>query len=219
LGCLATLGLSMTSSSQTNNSTIINQIKAQKTMDFFEVLKNRKSVRAYQDKEVEAEKLKAVVEAGNMAAGTPTAGPRYFNVITDQALIRRISEKTKEMMRQSPIERARQVGNNPKYDPTFHAPALVFVSVKGDLPEMMAGIASQNAAAAGENMLLAAKALGLGSCYVGSPTMALSDPEIRRAAQIPEGVRPVCTILLGYAQDDSPHASRPENPENIIYVK
>ena len=49
-------------------------LKEEKTMDFFEVIRNRKSVRAYQDKEVEPEKLKTIVEAGNMAAGTKRSG-------------------------------------------------------------------------------------------------------------------------------------------------
>ena len=187
-------------------------------MDFFEVIRNRKSVRAYQDKEVEPEKLKTIVEAGNMAAGTPTAGKRYFNVVTDHDLIQRISDKAKEMLRQSPIERARQVGNNPKYVPTFGAPVVVFISVENHESPIMAGNALQNAAAAGENMLLAARALGLGSCYVGSPAMALADADIRREVRLPEGVKPVCAILIGYAVDDAPHAPRKSNPDNIIYV-
>lgn len=188
-------------------------------MDVFEVIRNRKSVRAYQDKEVEPEKLKTIVEAGNMAAGTPTAGPRHFTVITNKELIRRISETAKGMLRQSPVERARQVGNNPAYDPTFHAPALIAVSVKADLPPMLATIAAENAAAAGENMLLAATALGLGSCYVGAPAMAFADPAISKAAQMPEGMTTVCTILIGYGTSNTPHAPRPENSENIHYVK
>lgn len=185
---------------------------------FFEVLESRKSVRAYLDKEVEMEKVRRVVEAGNMAAGTPTAGKRFFNVVTDRDLIQRISDKAKEMMRQSPIERARQVGNNPKYVPTFGAPVIVFISVDNHESPIMAGNALQNAAAAGENMLLAARALGLGSCYVGSPTMALADTAIRREVKLPEGAKPVCAILIGYAVDDAPHAPRKNNSDNIIYA-
>lgn len=192
--------------------------KRDKKMDFFEVLESRKSVRAYLDKEVEMEKVRRVVEAGNMAAGTPTAGKRYFNVVTDRGLIQRIADKAKEVMRQSPIERARQVGNNPNYVPTFGAPVVVFISVVNHESPVMAASALQNAAAAGENMLLAARALGLGSCYVGSPTMALSDAGIRREVKLPEGVKPVCAILVGYAVDDAPHAPRKSYPDNIIYA-
>ena len=188
-------------------------------MDVFEVIRNRKSVRAYQDKEVEPEKLKTIVEAGNMAAGTPTTGPRHFMVITRQDLIRQISDGAKEVMRQSGIERAVQVANNPAYDPVFHAPAVIIVSVNADLPPMMATVAAENAAAAGENMLLAATALGLGSCYVGSPAMAFNLPDVRKAAGLPDGLKPVCAILIGYGKTNTPHAPRPENPDNIIYVK
>ena len=47
-------------------------------MSTFETIKTRKSVRTYQSKSVEADKIKAVVEAGNMAAGTPMAGEVLF---------------------------------------------------------------------------------------------------------------------------------------------
>ena len=47
-------------------------------MNTFETMKARKSVRSYQAKAVEPEKIKAIVEAGNMAAGTPMAGKVYF---------------------------------------------------------------------------------------------------------------------------------------------
>ena len=43
-------------------------------MNTLEAIKARKSVRSYQDKPVESEKIKAIVEAGNMAAMTPMAG-------------------------------------------------------------------------------------------------------------------------------------------------
>ena len=43
-------------------------------MTTFEAMRNRKSVRSYQAKPVEQDKIRAIVEAGNMAAGTPMAG-------------------------------------------------------------------------------------------------------------------------------------------------
>ena len=48
-------------------------------MNTFEAIKSRKSVRTYLDKPVEPEIIKSIVEAGNMAAGTPMAGKVYFN--------------------------------------------------------------------------------------------------------------------------------------------
>ena len=137
-------------------------------MEFFEVIESRRSVRAFLDRPVERALVGRVVAAGDIAAGTPTAGPRFFNVVADAALLRRISAAAKAAMAKSPVERARQVAANPAYDPVFGAPALVFVSAQEHDSAVMAANALQNAAASGENMLLAARALGLGACYVGA---------------------------------------------------
>lgn len=188
-------------------------------METLEAIRTRKTVRAYLDKPVEEEKIETIVEAGNMAAGTPTVGKRIFVVINNKELIDRVGEKAKEMMRNSPIERARQVGNNPKYHPTFNAPVLIYVCVDASKKGMMASIADQNAAVACGNMALGATSLGLGSAYIGAPGMAMAGPEMRREAQIPEGYRVVSSFLIGYSADQKPHVPRKENPENIIFVR
>lgn len=188
-------------------------------MEFDKVLKKRKCVRTFLDKKVEEEKLRYVVEAGNMAAGTPTVGRRYFTVISNPQLIRKIAEGAKEAMRNSGIPRAVEVGNNPRYNPSFDAPAVILVSVDKQENPKMAITAAQNAATAGENMLLAATSIGLGSCYVGSLAIALENAEIREACGIGENTTTICAILLGYSKDDTPHAERPKNPENISYIK
>lgn len=188
-------------------------------METIEAIEKRKTVRAYTDQPVEAEKIRTVVEAGNMAAGTPTVGKRYFVVINDKDLVDRIGEKAKEMMRKSPIPRAKLVGNNPNYHPTFNAPVLIYVCVDASEEGMMYDIATQNAAVAAGTMQIAATALGLGSAYIGAPGMAMADPELREECKIPDGYRVVSSFLLGYAVDNKPHAPRKNNPENIIYVK
>ncbi len=188
-------------------------------MEFDKILKNRKCVRTFLDKKVEDEKLRYVVEAGNMAAGTPTAGRRYFTVISSPQLIRKIAEAAKEVMRNSGIPRAMEVGNNPQYNPSFNAPAIILVSVDKQENPTMVITAAQNAATAGENMLLAATSVGLGSCYVGSLAIALENDKIREACGIGENTTTICAILLGYTSDDTPHVERPKNPENIKYIK
>jgi nitroreductase len=52
----------------------------------------------------------------------------------------------------------------------------------------------QDTAAAIENMLLTAYSLGLGTCWIG----AFEEIEVREALRIPEGVRPVALVPVGY---------------------
>ena len=188
-------------------------------MNTFEALSRRKSVRSFTDKPIEEEVLKAIAEAGNMAAGTPTVGSRYFTVITDKDFLKDISKATKEQMGKSGIARAAMISKIPGYDPLFGATAIILISGDKQDNALMDNVVAQNAACAGENILLAATALGIGSHYVGSVVMAFNDESIRTRAALSDNMNPVCVILLGYTDDLEPHKVRPENPSNIHYVK
>ena len=79
-------------------------------------------------------------------------------------------------------------------------------------------MARANAACAGENILLAATELGLGSCYLESPTLAFNIPDVAAAAKIPEGAQAQNVIVFGYTDDMAPHKDYPVDPDNITYV-
>lgn len=49
-----------------------------------------------------------------------------------------------------------------------------------------------------ENMMLAAHALGIGSCWIGSTEVAYENRELMAGFRIPEGYSPVGTIVFGY---------------------
>ena len=187
-------------------------------MNTFETIQTRKSVRSYKAQSVEAEKIKAIVEAGNMAAGTPMAGKVYFNAISNAELLSQITTGAKAVMAKSGVPMLEKIAANEAFDPIYHAPVAVVVSTDpADNPNSQ-GMARANAACAGENMLLAATELGLGSCYLESPTLAFHIPELRAAAKLPENAVPQAVIVFGYTDDTAPHAPRPEKVDNIVYI-
>ena len=57
---------------------------------------------------------------------------------------------------------------------------------------------------AGQNLMLSAHARGLGTCWVGSPMLWLSTPEVRDELRMPVDLTPVAVLCLGYP------AARPE---------
>lgn len=187
-------------------------------MSTFETIKTRKSVRTYQSKPVEADKIKAVVEAGNMAAGTPMAGEVYFNVITNAEVLKGIVDGTKAAMANSGVEMLVKLSSNPSYNPIYGAPAAAVISTTKTGVPSTAAMARANAACAGENMLLAATELGLGSCYLESPVLAFYIPAVAQAAKLPDNAQPQAMVVFGYTDDTAPHKEYPANPENIMYV-
>ena len=70
----------------------------------------------------------------------------------------------------------------------------------------------QDTAAATQNILLTAHSLGLGSCWVG----AFDEESARKALNIPEGVRPVAIIPVGYP-DETPRQRARRLLTEIVY--
>jgi len=163
-------------------------------MDVSKAIVNRISVRAYEDRPVPADVLKKIIEAGQWA---PNAGPIQISVIQNAGLRQRINNRAKDAMVHSKNEFARQRASLPGYEPIYGAPVLILLSAPTDAP---LGVA--NTALAAENMLLEATGLGLGSCFLMTPTRALNDDsnhDLAQKAGVLEGYTVQCAVIVGYA--------------------
>jgi nitroreductase len=165
-----------------------------KNMDVLEAIAKRKSVRAYLDKPVPADDLAKIVEAGQWA---PNAGDFQMSVIRNTKLRQRINDLTHNAMAESGIEFLQQRVSQPGYQPLYGAPVLILLSGPTEAP-----FSAVNTALAAENIILQATELGLGSCYIVSPTLALNAGNNRSLAQeagIPDGYELQCAVVVGYA--------------------
>jgi nitroreductase len=167
-------------------------------MNVSEAIAKRKSVRAYEDKPIPADVLKRIVEAGQWA---PNAGPFQISVIQNTGLRQRINDRTLDAMIHSGNEFAQQRAALPGYQPIYRAPVLILLSAPADAP-----FGAANTALAAENMLLEATGLGLGSCYLVSPTRALNgdgNHDLAREAGVPKGYTVQCAVIVGYAATEN----------------
>ncbi|MDD5723287.1 MAG: nitroreductase family protein [Syntrophales bacterium] len=163
-------------------------------MNVSEAIAKRKSIRAYLNKPVLADDLAKIVEAGRWA---PNAGPFQLSVVRNAGLRQRINDRTHDAMLHSGIEFLQQRASLPGYQPLYGAPVLILLSGPTDAP-----YSAVNVALAAENMLLEATGLGLGSCYLISPTLALNGENNRdlvEEAGIPNGYALRCAVIVGYA--------------------
>jgi len=171
-------------------------------MNVSEAIANRKSVRAYEDKSVSNDVLEKIVEAGRWA---PNAGPFQISVIKNAGLRQKINDRTLDAMTRSNIEFLKQRAALPGYQPLYGAPILILLSAPADFP-----FGAVDTALAAENMLLEATGLGLGSCYLASPTMALNgrrNQDLACEAGIPEGYSVHCAVVVGYAATENKFSS------------
>lgn len=167
-------------------------------MDVSEAIAKRQSVRAYLDKPVPANDLAKIVEAGQWA---PNAGEFQISVIRNTELRQRINDLTHDAMVNSGIDFLQQRVALPGYQPLYGAPMLILLSGPTKAP-----YSAVNTALAAENMLLEATGLGLGSCYLISPTLVLSaggNLALAQEAGIPDGYTLQCAVIVGYASAEN----------------
>lgn len=170
--------------------------------EFLDMLLTRRSVRAYKPDPVPTALLEEVLRAGTYA---PTGGGRQSPVlvaVTDRAARDEISRLNAAVMGKDT-------------DPYYGAPVLVLA-----LADPASSTWVEDASCALENMMLAAHALGLGSVWVHRER-EIFDSEagkaLLRAWGLPETLRGVGSIALGYASGPAP-APAPRKDGYIVRV-
>jgi len=169
-------------------------------MDVMDAIRKRCSVRSYQDKAVEKEKLESVLEAARLA---PSAGNRQewrFVVVQDKNTRRLLMKAAKEQAF------------------VYQAPVVIACCAQTDNYTMTCGQLSYpiDVAIAIEHMALEAAELGLGTCWVG----AFYEDEVKRILEIPAGIRVVELLTLGYPDKPSPgRKDRLNLKEIVMYEK
>lgn len=148
----------------------------------------RRSVRKYLAKEIPAEMLNDLLEAGMAAPSARATDPWHFLVVTERETLDRMTATL------------------PNGKMLLAAPAALVVC--GDMQRALEGFESymlQDVSAAVENILLAAAALGLGSCWLGIHPRQNRIDGIRGLFHLPEHIVPVAGIALGWP-DAAPEA-------------
>lgn len=164
-----------------------------------ESILNRRSIRKYEAKPVEQEKIDLIIECARFAPSARNLQPWHFTVITRRDVLDRISEANRQIMLKSPVEMLRSFAQAPDYDSFRGAPLAIIASGRKG-----ADYAPCDCANAVENMALAAYSLGLGSCYLGSFKICLEAPGgdiIQRELGIPEDYQPLYALSVGYGSE------------------
>jgi len=160
-------------------------------MDLFETIEGRRSVRKYKPKPIKRQLTKKLLNAACWAPSGGNIQPWKFIVVEDRT--------TLEMVR--------------KISPGYfgETPLAILVCSDKAKAHKVGGILGRDylsiadCAMATQNMLLAAHALGLGTCVVKS----FSHAAMKEILEIPEGIEPELLVVVGY-----PRAS-PAPPRRI----
>ena len=102
-------------------------------------------------------------------------------------------------------ERFRELLSGPAFDIFYHAPALVVISGRAQEPWIV-----EDCAMAAQNLMLAAFAEGLGTCWIGFSQGYLGTPAGKAALGAPEAWLPVAPIVVGRPAASPPPVARLE---------
>ena len=163
-------------------------------MEVFEAIKGRRSIRAFKRRDVSDEDVAKLIDAAIWAPSAGNIQPWEFVILRKPEGKRRLVEAAWE---QSFIEEAAVVivvcANENRSMQRY-----------GDRGKSLYCI--QDTAAAIQNIHLAAYSLGLGTCWVG----AFKEQEVSQILNVPQGIRPVAIVPVGYAAESaSPRSKRP----------
>ncbi len=191
--------------------------------EIMETIMHRRAIRRFDTRQIEETALQEILQAGLYA---PSAGGRQgviFAVCQDQEVNQRLGRikransnpqmatATSYVSKQQP-----SIADDPNIRNAFYdAPTVITMFAPKNF--LFSG---EDCATAAENMMLAADALGIGSCYLGQGWLAFNDPygqEILRKWDIRTDYYAVMQLLLGYPREGDPHpTAKPRKADRVL---
>lgn len=175
----------------------------------------RRSIRSYTKEQIRDEELNTIIEAGRFAPSAMNQQSWHITVIQKKEVIDKISAALKSAYAKSGNPKFVERAASANFNICYNAPTYIIVSGK------QGNIAPQiDCALAMENMFLAAKSLGIGSCWINAVNFLFTTEEgkaLKKELGIPEDHFPYCSAGFGYNAAGSPDpAPRTENNVTII---
>lgn len=188
-------------------------------MDFEKLLKQRRSIRKYQDRFVPAKLIKKIIGDSVKAPNAGNKQPWKFLIISDTELIKRMSDASKATILadiqkdpDSPLKGYEKSLQNDNLNVFYNAPCLICIIGKPEVSTI-----AVDCALAGSYLMLSATSHGLGTCWVDLGK-EIRTPELLERIGMPEGYKIFAPIIVGYPETIPKMRERKE-PEIIEYVK
>lgn len=160
-------------------------------MDLYEGLLTRRSVRKYQDKKIDKDTLTEIIKAAQYAPSAHNKQEWEFLVVDNKEILENLRSKQRWT--------------------SFAKDASHVVFVCGNKDEAFGrdkddehwSFVDIDCALATQNLLLAAHAKGVGACFCGCAPMEKVVEEISSWLGLPENIRPIAIVTMGYPAEES----------------
>lgn len=168
-------------------------------MSFYQLLKNRRSIRQYTSQKVEPDKIKLITTAALMSPASKRSNPWEFVVVEDQEMLKKLSEcrpHGSQMLVGAPL-------------------GIVVIADRTKSDVWM-----EDASIAAIIMQLQAQDAGLGSCWVQvygreKEEGISAENYIKNLLNIPDEFAVLCILSIGYKNEER----KPHDEEKLAYNK
>jgi len=179
-------------------------------MDLKEAIYSRRSVREFTAEPVSESIIRGLIDAAIQAPSAVNQQPCSFCVVRDKDVLATISREAKaHMVRTTPVglmsHHFSEILNDANFHIFYHAPVLILISTVTEMPW-----AVEDCALAAENLMLAARAAQLGTCWIGFAQSWLGTPEGKALVKLPTAYKPVAPIIVGHPKSAPPPVPRKE---------
>ncbi len=189
-------------------------------------IKERRSIRRYKNKEIPKRLIKEIIEAGRYAPSAHNSQPWRFIVITNKKKIKELSNYVKSW-----FKRRERIGHiigffNKKIKDEleatkkrlveqdlffYDAPLLILICAKPNR------FTVQNCSSAAQNMMLAARSLGIGSCWIGFADLTVNrNRKLMGSLEVPKEHKIYAHLIFGYPVKFPEKAMERKEEANII---
>jgi nitroreductase len=173
--------------------------KEHEMADYYELLKNRRSIRDFKDKKVPQKLIDEIIKESCMAPSSANGQPWRFIIVNNTDVIKSLSDDSKkniifdiEMNPESPLKKYEEALLDPGFNVFYNAPCLVFIV--GPKPVRTLYVDCSLAAC---YFMFSASARNLGTCWIGLGTR-IQDPSLLGLMGMPEDHKIVAPLILGY---------------------
>lgn len=186
-------------------------------MELKEALYQRRSVRQYTNEVLERETIEELLDAAVQAPSATNSQPWSFAVLRGAAALEEYSTASREFLLphitdEHPLSKYKAALANPKFNIFYGAGTLVLIFAK---PHQLHSFG--DCCLAAQNLMLAAHAKGLGTCWIGFARDYLNQPEQKATLGIPADYELVAPLIIGRPAQSSP--AIPKKPAEILLWK
>jgi nitroreductase len=174
--------------------------------NIMEIIKARRSVRAYQDRPLPKEVVRNILEAARYAPTARNLQQLEYKVITNKALITKLSEGITAAIKKGGLTLKALPIFRPSY---FHnAPLLIVITAPKENT-----FGNSDAALAVQNIMLYATSTGLGSCFIGMARLIQRDENLLAELHIANDRNIVAAVICGYPAEQPAEKEKRMNAE------